>query len=418
MPRNFVNGFRVRLIARAALHRHQQVPMMPTQSESSRKSPQPSQATASPELRRFHRKVGLSRWALYLERLWPRFWPAISVAAAFLLASIAGVWAMVSEAAHITLLAGFAIAALGAFVFAFRQPFPTRDEALRRLEGNGEITHRPASAFEDELTGVPEDGPTAALWQAHKARLQAQLDKLEVETPYPDTARRDPWALRAVLMIAVVAGLMLVGESTYDRLQSAFRFQSLSPAAGARLDAWVTPPHYTAQPPILLADGSSKAASGAKPAASAPGTAAAAPAAIKVPDKSVVIVRIGGASDAELRLVLQDAAGETLAEVAGRAPPSEGDGEKATIIEVKRELSPGVARARLMSGETELAAWRFNVVPDKAPTIAMTKDLEKTRRGAMKLFYRVEDDYGVASRRGRTRADAVGTRRPKNELGA
>ncbi len=39
--------------------------------------------------------------------------------------------------------------------------------------------------------------------------------------------------------------------------------------------------------------------------------------------------------------------------------------------------------------------WAFNVIPDKAPTIALTKDPEQQRRGSLLLSYHVEDDYGV-----------------------
>ena len=37
------------------------------------------------------------------------------------------------------------------------------------------------------------------------------------------------------------------------------------------------------------------------------------------------------------------------------------------------------------------------MIPDNAPGIALTKNPERTNRGAMKLTYFVQDDYGVAS---------------------
>ena len=46
-----------------------------------------------------------------------------------------------------------------------------------------------------------------------------------------------------------------------------------------------------------------------------------------------------------------------------------------------------------------LLSWPFQVIPDNPPKIALTKDPERTPRGALKLFYKVEDDYGVVSRR-------------------
>ena len=67
----------------------------------------------------------------------------------------------------------------------------------------------------------------------HLERLRQRLDKLEVAVPHADMAKRDPWALRVLGMGAVVLALAVVGDGVSDRLQSAFRFASLSPAAGA-----------------------------------------------------------------------------------------------------------------------------------------------------------------------------------------
>ncbi len=66
------------------------------------------------------------------------------------------------------------------------------------------------------------------------------------------------------------------------------------------------------------------------------------------------------------------------------------------ISEIRYEMRSS-AEIRVLAGGSELARWSFYVKPDKAPVIAMTKPAERTRRGAMKLTYSVEDDYGVVS---------------------
>ncbi len=335
---------------------------------------------------RFRRKVALSRWAVWFERTWPRFWAPIGVVAAFVLVSLGGLWTAIPEAAHWVGIGLFVIAAVVALIYAFRAPPATHDEAIRYLEHHSGVAHRPASAYEDTLSGASESSTTAAIWKVHKERLRARLDGLEVAIPHADMPKRDPMALR-VLGIGIVAlTLALIGDNAYDRLQSAFRFASLSPAAGARLDAWVTPPQYTARPPILLADGRTK-----------PGTTQAAdgtaPDAVQVPDKSTVIVRIGGAEKAKFRLELTDPNDKVIETIAGEKP----DGGDGTIIEVRTKLDPRITGARLKTGEQQLARWAFNIIPDYAPTVEMTKPLEKTRRGAMKLHYKMQDDYGIAS---------------------
>jgi uncharacterized protein (TIGR02302 family) len=39
--------------------------------------------------------------------------------------------------------------------------------------------------------------------------------------------------------------------------------------------------------------------------------------------------------------------------------------------------------------------WNFTAIPDRAPTIDLIRDPERQARGALRLDYRVEDDYGV-----------------------
>ena len=198
----------------------------------------------------FERKIRLSRWAQLFERLWPRTWALLAVAAAFLIVSLAGIWPRLPEIVHIGLLGVFAAAALASLVWMIRTPFPSRDEALRRIERRSAVPHRHASSYEDTLTAPETAGPTQALWQAHRARLAATLAKLRVGSPSPRADRADPWALRAVLLIGVGVLAAAAGDSIADRLGQAFRF-GVPPTAvsTARLDAWVTPPPYTARPP-------------------------------------------------------------------------------------------------------------------------------------------------------------------------
>ncbi len=58
-------------------------------------------------------------------------------------------------------------------------------------------------------------------------------------------------------------------------------------------------------------------------------------------------------------------------------------------------LSPATGAATLR-GAGEKLVWPFNAVPDRPPTIALTKDPEQQSRGSLLLSYRLEDDYGVA----------------------
>lgn len=342
---------------------------------------------ASPVDAKFARKVRASRWALYFERLWPRVWLILGLVGLFLLVSLAGLWPLLSDTVHYAVLALFGVAGVGALFHILRTPFPPRDEAVRRIERVSGVPHRPASSYEDTVTANADDPRTAAIWQAHRARLAAALARLKVGPPQPRADRQDPIALRGLLILGVVALFSLVGDSAADRLRSAFRFNSAVALAEARLDAWVAPPGYTARPPIMLADG---ARGPAAPSDDQPKL-------VEVPERSVLIVRTSGKGlgAPSLEVFAEGTAEKQLVEA--KAPEAgQSTAARADISEIRYELLNS-AEVRVLSGGSELARWAFYVKPDKPPVIAVTKAPERTRRGAMKLTYSVEDDYGVAS---------------------
>ena len=370
-----------------------------------------SQSVRTPEERTFHRKIRLSRWALFFERLWPRLWGLIGLAGLFVLISLMGVWTNLSIEAHWGLLGAFGFAALVALVVIFRMRWPSRPDAIRRLEARSGLPHRLATAYEDQVSSAPADGLTALIWRAHQSRLRERLGKLEVGAPAPRTDRADPIGLRAILMLAVVIALALVGDSASDRLQAAFRFTSIADLAGARLDAWVTPPPYTARPPVLLADGARRQQIAKGPAEL--------PRVFEVPEQSTVFVRLGGTSPVALTLEYLDDEGRPITtpdaapsgdnkppngQTAGRsttgstaANDRSNESVKSNTRQVRGILKPGTAAVRVLAAGSELASWSFKIIKDKPPTIALTKKIERTRRGAMKLHYKMADDYGIAN---------------------
>ena len=328
----------------------------------------------------FERKIRRSTWALVFEQVWPRLWLVLAIVAAFIFVSLAGLWPLLPELAHKVLLAVFAAALLAAIVYAGRVRIPSRAEAIRRIELVSGVKHRPASSFEDQVTGAAPDSTTAALWQAHRARLAAMLARLRVGPPHPRTDRYDPFALRALLLIGVVTLAALIGDGVSDRLRAAFRFAPAAAGIEARLDAWVAPPPYTGRAPVLLADGARTDG--------VPGINPGQP--LEIPDRSVLIVRASGTGGG-LDLELAPDGGGAPHNLAAPAPKTAAD-----VTELRHEVRTS-GRVRVRAAGRELAQWTFAVTPDAAPRIALTKDPTRTQRGSMKLNYKVEDDYGVAS---------------------
>ncbi len=337
----------------------------------------------------FEAKIRKARWAVVAEQLWLRVWVLFAIAAAFMLLSLAGVWAMLGATAHKAVLALFGAALLAWLVYVFKIRFPSRDAAIRRIESVSGIPHRPATSYEDTLTASASDPATQAIWSAHRQRMADLIQKLRPGRPEPRTYRFDPFALRALTVLGVILGVAFTGRGSLDSLADAFRFEHSAAADNTRLDAWLTPPAYTGRPPLMLIDGS--ASTGPKAIEAASGSEAKP---IDVPEKSVLIVRSTG-SDQSAGIALEvwpAGAKEPLPAIKPDADAKPAAG----VTEVRTEItSSGTIKA--VSGGSVLASWPINMIPDNAPGITLTKNPERTSKGAMKLTYFVQDDYGVAA---------------------
>lgn len=340
--------------------------------------------------RSFERKVWRARVAIVLEQLWLKLWVVLGVFAAFVLASYAGLWTVLPTVVHVALLGLFGLALAAALVSMVRVTWPTREDAIRRIERVSGVPHRPATSYEDTVSAPSSDPATHAIWQAHRARMAALLAKLKAGKPRPRTDRFDPFAVRAGLLLGLVGLTALLGDGVYERVRGAFVFGAASAKSEARLDAWLTPPAYTGRPPVMLADG----ARGVK------ALPAGADGAVKkfgpeVPAKSVLIVRAGGMGSTPLAIEVEPMLppGERSAVERVDADPAKDVGD---LKEVRYSMTRS-AIVRALAGRTELARWQIVVTPDALPRISLSRPPELTPRGSLKLTYKVEDDYGVAS---------------------
>lgn len=347
---------------------------------------EPPNRDPGPEISRpFARKVRLSALALFFERLWPRLWLVIGLALIFAMLSFLGVWAYLDPLIHKVLLAAFFLGGIAAIVYAARIPWPTRDEAIRRIERRSNVPHRPATSYEDTLTSGASDATTTAIWQAHRQRLARAIARLRVGRPAPRTDRFDPWAVRGLLLVLLIPVAVLATGSLGDRLAAAFRFGGSEAGPPARVDAWVTPPPYTALPPVLLADGSQAAGDDTKERSTF----------FEVPDRSLLTLRGSGFGPEGLSLeVLADGATAPTIVPPEKSKNGATSSTTSSVSETRYEIRKS-ARIRAVSGTRELGAWTFDVIPDALPKIALSKDITGTPRGSMRVFYKGEDDYGL-----------------------
>lgn len=305
-------------------------------------------------------------YAIAWERAWPGLARVLTVVGLFLVVSWAGLWLalpFVARAIGLVIFAGLAAAALFPLM---RFRWPRREEALARLDRGSGIRHRPATTLTDTLTS--QDPVAQALWQAQRERTLASLKRIRAGLPHPRLAIHDPWALRALVMVMLVATFFAAGDERVLRLGAAFDWNGVLTPTNIRVDAWVTPPLYTGKPPVILSAANKEAA--ALPA-SGP---------LAVPAGSTLIVRSSGGN---LDVIVSGG----LKEVAPTEATPKGTNEKHFTI-----TGDGTAHVRAPSGQPQ---WAFAATPDRPPTIALAKDPERQARGALQLVYKIEDDYGV-----------------------
>jgi uncharacterized protein (TIGR02302 family) len=332
---------------------------------------------------RIDRAVGRARLNLLWESVWPRLAPLVALATLFAAASWLGLWRITNTPARYAILAAFALAALYCLVRLIRFAWPTASAALARVEQATGAPHRPATSFADRMATGGGDPLAEALWVAHRRRLLAAMDRLRAGIPAPKLARRDPVALRFLVVLLAVVGFFVAGSERIDRLAEAFRGGESVAAIAARIDAWVTPPAYTGRPPIFLTGDS------AKPA----GTV------YSVPTGSVVTVRTGGTHDLDVLDGDAKIAPAAAAKTAATGEPP---------LEHQLKLTEATSVA-VKKGGREISAWRFTVEPDNPPSIALVGQPRVADSGALHLTYALEDDYGVVA--------AFGEFAPVDDLG-
>ena len=312
-----------------------------------------------------------ARGSLFWERLWPALARLATVLGLFLAFSWSGLWLVLPPPAHAIGLVLFLLVTGFAAIPLLWLRTPTIHEGLRRLDrGSGEM-HRPATAVVDQLATNQHDPVAQALWQAHVEHALLSADKLKAGWPSPKLSMRDPIALRALVLILAVTSYFAAGGEHIKRIAAAFDWQGVVAPANVRIDAWVTPPPYTGRPPVMLA--------GLRP-----GESAHASAPVAVPVGSQLIVRSTG--NRRFDITCKGGIEDTSPDAHVALPAG---------TEERRFVIKGDGAAVLHRAGSSDLAWNFTAIPDRAPSIELTRAPERQARGSFKLEYRIDDDYGV-----------------------
>jgi uncharacterized protein (TIGR02302 family) len=314
--------------------------------------------------RRARRYISAARLILWWERLWPAIWPALGLGGIYAILALFGVLPALPASLHVLIVLGLTGTAI---FFLWRrvarlQP-PAWDEAARRLERDSRLEHRPITEASDTIAAGKGDALSEGLWRAHMLRLFARAKHLRLGLPSPKLGREDRYFLRFAVLAGVIGGLIFAGSDSWNRLVGGF-----APVIGARtqaaLTAWVSPPSYTGRAPLSL-------------------NAARPDAALSVPQKSILVIRLSGT--------------ESQPSLNIRPTPSRAQPEFKRIAsghEVRIVLESDTEIAVKLGSHT-LGAWKFAVQRDRVPVIAFSEPPQSSSHQALRLSYRAVDDYGV-----------------------
>jgi uncharacterized protein (TIGR02302 family) len=336
----------------------------------------------TPEAHRLARAGGamLSR-GLFRARaaiLWERVWPALAsmatAAGLFLAVSWLGLWLWLPPIGRAIGVGVFFILAVAATLPLLKVRWPSRNDGLRRLDRFSLLPHRPATAIADKMAPEAGDQFAVALWRAHLERALRAASALKSGNPSPKLPLRDPFALRALVLVLVAVTFVAAGSERTRRVAAAFDWYGVVMPANYRLDAWITPPAYTGRPPMILP--------GLRPGEP---TQTRSTAAVSVPAGSTLVVRATGQSGLDVAV----AGGVAEAKAGANAAPQAPKGTE------EKHFTITDAGSATVKGVGENVTWRFTAIPDRPPTIALAKEPEPQLRGSVLLNYKLEDDYGV-----------------------
>ena len=347
------------------------------------------------DLRRARQLAAKWRWtafALLVERAGAPLAALAGVVALFVTASWLGLFAYLGPVARMGVTGLFLVVMVAAALPLLRIRWPQESEIRARLDASRPEAHRPLAALADRPVAA-NDPLALALWQAHRDRAHDALDRLQAHSGDARLRETDPRALRAAVLLALVASAFVAGDERPQRLAQAFDWTTPRvPPVPPRLDVWIDPPAYTGRPPIFLT-----------------GAVTIAPdEVIRAPVGSILTIRstrpVDSAADPSSPLSLVPDVGLTEPKApaaSGGEAPAKPAADRPGVQTIRRQLNAD-ATAEIQRDGQRLARYRFAVIPDLKPTVVLKSAMaeqgsrERQQPAGLRLTYALGDDYGIA----------------------
>ena len=318
--------------------------------------------------------VFLARLVLFWERFWPAILPALAIPFTLTIISLFGLWQFTPDWLHWTSLT---LATLAFGMLAWRDlkniDWPSRKQAQRRMEEDGEVRHAALQALDDHpfnsANGDHVNNTASPLWQAHMNSMKEQARKARLKGVRSSADDRDPYALRFTALGILIVAIIAAGDDWQDRLA-----MGVTPGAGGDFgkltaDLWIEPPDYTGKAPIYLL----RAGENAKPLAEQ----------INVPEGAILIAQLSGGGRAKLDYSTPE---QSETATFDRTPAS----ARAEIT----LTDSGLMRLRMNGRE---AQWPIGVLEDSAPIVGFVEAPSESDDGRLIVNAYTDDDYGISS---------------------
>lgn len=302
--------------------------------------------------------LAFTRMGLASERLVRAFWPVWTIVFVALAALMMGLQDLLTLESLWALSVGMVLALAWFLVRGFlRMRWPSTSEALARLDET--LPGRPVQALMDTPAMAAEDPATAALWQAHQARMAEKAEAAQPPKPDLRISALDPFGLRFLAAIFLSVAVLFGSFNRLGNLSDLAPGPVAPSIVGASWEGWVEPPAYTGLPTLYLNDQPEGA--------------------LSVPVNSRVILRLYGEIGA---LTVQ----ETVSARVGELPSSAGAAQEFQLRQ---------------DGQLEVVgpggrSWSVDLLADLAPEIAVTGPATTSGRGEMNLPFAVQDDYDLS----------------------
>ncbi len=325
-------------------------------------------------------KVFQAKLGLFWEQFWhASFWPMM-IAGGALLAVFSGLLGWLPGFVRVSMLALAGLVFLYSCRKLLKLKWPEQSQALRRIETRSNLSHRPVTAWHDDMADPGGDEQSRSIWKLHQKRQQEQFADLKTGVPRSNWMYLDPWAWRFTLAILLLVTVVLNGQNWRYELARLAGKDAVKQTRSVTVDAWISPPAYTRKPPVLLTSEAFRQtlANGED---------------IVVPEGSKLKVRINGVSRFTIvvsKPLENGEPGQELETISGVPEKEEGFSE-ATVI-LKRPVHVAVKYQKGNNIE-----WKLALIPDDPPVVEVAEKLSITPTGGFAVPWKVSDDYGVSS---------------------